>query len=81
MATITVRLDGELKDAMKRLPHINWSEVIREAIRRKLEEEKGHNLAAAVLINERLRRDAPQGWDSARVIREWRSKRQFSTPA
>ncbi len=34
------------------------------------------NVAEAVLLNERLRRKAPSGWDSARVIREWRGRRR-----
>lgn len=60
---------------MEKLRHVNWSEVIRESIRKKIGEENGRNIAEAVLINERLRRAAPEGWDSAKVIREWRLKR------
>jgi Arc/MetJ-type ribon-helix-helix transcriptional regulator len=75
MKTLTIKVDDELKERMKRLRHVNWSEVIRESIRRKIEEENGRNIAEAVLINERLRREAPEGWDSAKVIREWRLKR------
>jgi len=33
------------------------------------------NVVEAVLINEKLRRKAPEGWDSAKVIRAWRSRR------
>lgn len=75
MKTLTVKVDEELREHMRRLKHVNWSEVIRESIRRKIEEEKGRNIAEAVLINERLRREAPEGWDSAKVIRDWRLKR------
>ncbi|MCS7115652.1 MAG: ribbon-helix-helix domain-containing protein [Candidatus Bathyarchaeota archaeon] len=75
MKTLTVKVDEELREQMKKLRHVNWSEVIREAIRKKIEEENGRNIAEAVLINERLRRAAPDGWDSAKVIREWRLKR------
>lgn len=75
MSTVTVRIDRKIREAMKRLSYINWSEVIREAIKRKIEYEKGRNLAEALLINERLRRKPPEGWDSARVIREWRLRR------
>lgn len=75
MATITVRVDEELRRRMRALSHVNWSEVIREAIRRKLREEEGRSLAEAVLLNEKLRRRPPEGWDSARAIREWRSRR------
>jgi len=75
MATLTVRVDEELRERMKRLKHVNWSEVIRDSIRKKIEEDVGRNLAEAILLNEKLRKIAPEGWDSARVIREWRLKR------
>jgi Arc/MetJ-type ribon-helix-helix transcriptional regulator len=60
---------------------VNWSEVIRESIRKKIEEENGRNIAEAVLLNEELRKPAPKGWDSAKVIRGWRLKRYSWTPA
>ncbi|MEM2987831.1 MAG: hypothetical protein QXK26_02165 [Candidatus Bathyarchaeia archaeon] len=75
MKTITIKVDEELREQMKKLKHVNWSEVVRESIRKKIAEENGRNIAEAVLINERLRRVAPSGWDSAKVIREWRLKR------
>jgi Arc/MetJ-type ribon-helix-helix transcriptional regulator len=75
MKTLSVKVDEELRERMKKLKHVNWSEVIRESIRKKIEEENGRNIAEAVLLNERLRRAAPEGWDSAKVIREWRLKR------
>jgi Arc/MetJ-type ribon-helix-helix transcriptional regulator len=73
--TLTVKVDEELRERMKRLKHVNWSGVIRESIRKKIEEENGRNIAEAVLLNERLRKAAPDGWDSAEVVREWRLKR------
>ena len=73
MPVITIRVGRELKERMRRLSHINWSEVVREAIKRRIEEEEERNLAEAVLINERLRRKAPEGWNSVEVIRRWRS--------
>lgn len=75
MKILTVKVDEELRERMKKLRYVNWSEVIRGAIRKKIEEEDGRDIAEAVLINERLRRVAPRGWDSAKVIREWRSRR------
>ncbi len=75
MPSVIVRVDPELKKRMKRFSYINWSEVIRQAILAKLEELEQRNLAEALLINEKLRKKAPEGWDSARVIREWRRKR------
>jgi Arc/MetJ-type ribon-helix-helix transcriptional regulator len=75
MKIITVKVDEELRERMKRLRYVNWSEVIRESIRKKIEEEDGRNIAEAVLLNERLRKAAPEGWDSAKLIREWCLKR------
>jgi len=75
MKTLTVKVDEELRERMKKLKHVNWSEVIRESIRKKIEEENGRNIAEAVLLNEKLRKPAPKGWDSVKVIRGWRLKR------
>ena len=68
-------MDERLKREMERLSHINWSEVIREALERKVKEESGRSLAEAVLLNEKLRKKAPEGWDSAEVIRAWRRRK------
>jgi len=73
--TLSVKVDAELREHMRRLKHVNWSEVIRESIRKKIEEENGRNIAEAVSLNERLRKAAPERWDSTKVIKEWRSKR------
>ncbi len=75
LSTITVRIDPEIKKKMRKFSYINWSEVVREAILKKLREEERKNVAEALLINEKLRRKAPEGWDSAEVIRSWRRKR------
>ena len=74
MSTIVVRIDPEIKKRMRKYSHINWSEVVRQAILARLREEERRSLAEALLINEELRRKAPKGWDSARVIREWRER-------
>ena len=75
MPVISVRVSEEIKRRMDRLKHINWSEVIRRAIIEVLEEEEGRNLAKALLINERIRKKAPKGWDSTELIRFWRDHR------
>ena len=75
MSTITVRIDPEVKKRMRRYSHVNWSEVVRRAILEKLREEEKRDLAEALLINEELRRKAPEEWDSAEVIRAWRRRK------
>ncbi|MEM2735151.1 MAG: hypothetical protein QXV45_02545 [Candidatus Bathyarchaeia archaeon] len=64
IAVITVRIDEETKRMMDGID-INWSEVIRRAIRERIEEERRRNFAKDVLINEELRR-AGEGGDAAR---------------
>lgn len=65
---------------MRKLPHVNWSEVIREAIQRKLREEERrreldpHRLQEAARLSDSVRRRIP-GWDSTEEIRRWREKR------
>ena len=78
MPIITVRVDEETKRMMDRLRHINWSEVIRRAIRKKIREEMRRNidrrrLLEAYKLTEKLRRECP-GWDSVREIRRWRGQ-------
>ena len=72
MPVISVRVSDDIKRRMERFKHINWSEVIRRAIVKVLEEEERRNLAKAVLLNERIRKKAPKGWSSVEVIRYWR---------
>lgn len=75
MAVISVRVSDEMKKRMEKLRHVNWSEVLRQAIVRVLEEEEGRNLALALLLNEKVRKKAPEGWDSTEFIRRWREHR------
>ncbi|RLE73604.1 MAG: hypothetical protein DRJ56_08935 [Thermoprotei archaeon] len=74
VALITVRVDEETKRKMEALRHINWSEVVREAIRRVIEREEARNLARAVLLNERNVVVPDPDFSSVRVIRAWRER-------
>ncbi len=74
MAVITVRIDDETKKLMNEI-RINWSEFIREAIRKKIEEEKNRNLAKAILINERLRKKSKGEAKAEEIIRQFREDR------
>ena len=75
VANISVRVDNNLKKEMERLKEINWSEIIREAIRTRIDQENQRNLAKAVLINEQIRKYASKGYDSTQIIRQWRETR------
>jgi hypothetical protein len=68
---IPVSLKKEMEDS-----GLNWSAILRDAIRRNLENERQKNVVEAILINEKLRRKAPEGWDSAEEIRRWRDRRR-----
>jgi len=74
MARTSISLPESLKRQMESVD-VNWSALVREAIVQRLKHESERDVAEALLINERLRRKAPRGWDSARVIRYWRSRR------
>jgi len=74
MVRTSVTIPESMKKEMERVD-VNWSAVMREAIRRKLEWMHERDVVEAVLINEKLRRKAPEGWDSTKVIRAWRSRR------
>jgi Arc/MetJ-type ribon-helix-helix transcriptional regulator len=79
MVRTSVTIPKSLKEKMDKVD-INWSAALREAIRRRIDYEHQKNTVEAVLINEKLKRKAPEGWDSTKVIRLWRSKRQWPTP-
>jgi Arc/MetJ-type ribon-helix-helix transcriptional regulator len=76
---ISARVNDETRRRMKRLPHINWSEVIREAITDRLKREERRevdpsDLREAAKITDALRAPSP-GWDSTEEIRRWRERR------
>jgi len=74
MTRTSVTIPYSLKKKMDNAV-VYWSAVMREAISRRLEYGCERNISEAVLLNERLRRKAPEGWDSTKVIRLWRSRR------
>jgi Arc/MetJ-type ribon-helix-helix transcriptional regulator len=74
LARTSISLPESLKRQMEAVD-VNWSAFVREAIAKRLKQQGERDVAEALLINERLRRKPPTGWDSTRVIRYWRSKR------
>ncbi|HKZ64216.1 MAG TPA: hypothetical protein VJ400_07225 [Thermoplasmata archaeon] len=77
MPLITLRVDEETKGRMDSVT-INWSDAIRQAISRILEEETTKNRIRAAQLNDRIRVTVPRGFDSTRLIREWRDRRYGS---
>lgn len=56
MASITIRVNDDLKRRMKKFSYVNWSKVVRKEIKKIVEMLEGKNLAIALLINERVRK-------------------------
>ena len=75
MTNISVRIDPELKKKMDSLKHLNWSEVIRKAIKSEIQNETEMNKAKAVLLNEKIRKIAPENFNSVDIIRKFREER------
>jgi hypothetical protein len=75
MTHISISLPAGLKKQMD-ASGVNWSAYLRDVISQRIKQEGERNVAEAVLLNEKLRRRAPRGWDSTRVVREWREKRR-----
>jgi len=75
MRVITIRLDEETQDAMKNVKGVNWSEVLRRRIRDVARQRSRANKVKALLAAQSLSKKAPKGFDSTKVIRNWRDKR------
>lgn len=75
MANFSIRIDPELKKKMDSLKHLNWSEIIRKAIRSEILNETEISKAKAVLLNEKIRKIAPDNFNSVEIIRKFREER------
>jgi len=80
---VSAKVDDETRRRMRRLQDINWSEVIRQAILNKIEEEEARRLQfdkekleKAAKETDALRTHSKPGWDSTEEIRRWRDARR-----
>ena len=74
LGTVTVKVDDDLRKRMREVK-INWSEFIREAIRRRVELEERRRSAEKLLEKLRLRKHVvPTGFIN-QTIREMREAR------
>jgi hypothetical protein len=85
LALITVRIDDRLKDKMKKIRHVNWSEVIRAAIAERISLEESTTkrnsidldlLKRAVTDQDRLRERTSGTWSGSEEVRKWRELRK-----
>lgn len=80
METISTKIEKETKDKMKKFSHINWSEVIRESLKARIEEEESRTrtldrskIKVALEISASVRKPT-KGWNSTEEIRKWRNR-------
>jgi len=79
VGVVSARVDEDTRRRMRRLPHVNWSEVIREAIVEKIlveerrREVDPRDLREAARISDSLRAPS-EGWDSTEEIRRRRER-------
>ncbi|OGD53479.1 hypothetical protein A3K81_03795 [Candidatus Bathyarchaeota archaeon RBG_13_60_20] len=76
---VSAKIDDETRRKMRRLQNINWSEVIRQAIVNKIEEEEARRLLVdrekvkrAAKETDALRTPSVSGWNSTEKIRRRR---------
>ena len=78
---LTVRIPRALKEKMKKY-NVNWSEVVRRSIERKIREldraerAKRASLTMDALRKRLLERFGETDYDSAEAIRKWREARR-----
>ena len=82
MEVVSAKVDKQVRDKMRRLGHVNWSEVIRSALITKIKEEEAKlrsvdkaSLIEASSMTDRIRKSS-KGWDSTEEIRRWREARR-----
>jgi hypothetical protein len=84
MNVVSFKIDSELKKKMKKYKDINWSEVLREAVERRIrieEELRGHNLDLSRAIKasneiDKIREKTSGNWQGAEEIWKWRKIRR-----
>jgi len=75
MNMISIRIDKDLKSKMEKFKHINWSEIIRQTISKIIQNEPEINRAKAVLLNEKVRKNAIESVNTTDIIRKFRNER------
>jgi hypothetical protein len=78
---VSARVDEETRRKMRRLRHVNWSEVVREAIQEKIRLEDRKRVRNPAEVSEALRlmdsiRRPHPGYEGVEEIRKWRDLRR-----
>jgi hypothetical protein len=75
---INARIDKETKEKMKKFSYINWSDVIRESVLKRLRDEESREhvidkeAVAEGIAKAAMIRKSSIGWNSTEEIRKWR---------
>ncbi len=69
---MTITIPKELKERMRKVENVNWSEVARKAFE---EELRRIERSKAVEEIDKLRRESKVKWNGAREVRKWRDSR------
>ena len=70
---LSLRVDEKIKKSMDAHGNINWSEIMRDAVKDKLNNEREQNLALSILLMEQIRVKASKGAiDTTEIIRKFR---------
>jgi len=72
LAVVSVRVDEEVKRKMRELPHVNWSDIVRQSIVSKIREEE---MKRACETMDELAEKTSSRWSGTEEIRRWREKR------
>lgn len=67
---LSVRVDEELKERMRRLPGVNWSKFIRENIERRIKEE----MRQAVQLMDGVSKKTGPDWSGSEEVPKWRER-------
>ena len=68
---ITVRVDEELKEKLKKYPNVNWSEYVRKSLEQKLREEEMREASETM---DGIAEKTSPGWSGIREVRRWRDR-------
>ena len=88
MGIVNVRIPDDVKGRMESLPHLNWSEIIWQAIESKLKAEGRRRKDRARILEavrtqdriaETLARRYKGRWRGTEVVRYWRDRRYSSS--
>lgn len=82
MEVVSIKVDKRIKEKMKKLSNVNWSDTIRRALAAKIEEEESKtravdtkSLIEAASLTDRVRKTS-RHWSSTEEIRRWRETRK-----